>query len=46
MLWTEEIHLKIGVTLIDENMRRVTWDDLIMCKREQLAHQWEKGDLI
>ncbi len=42
MLWTKEIHLKIGVTLIDENMRRVAWDDLIMCKAEQLTHQWER----
>lgn len=41
-IWSKEIHLKIG---FDERMResRLRW--LVMCKVEQLVHQWE-SDMI
>ncbi len=36
----EENHLKIGVTLIDEKMRGVTWNGLAMFKGEWLMYKW------
>ena len=37
-LQNEEICLKIGLTPINEKMRRVTWDCLVICKGERLMH--------
>ena len=37
-LQNEEICLKIGMTPINENMRRVTWDCLVIGKGERLMH--------
>ena len=34
----EEFCLKIGMTPINEKMRRVTWDCLVICKGEWLMH--------
>jgi hypothetical protein len=32
--------LKIKVVIVDKKWEKIAWDDLAMCKGEQLMHQW------
>lgn len=36
-MWNEYIFLKIGVSLIDETMKRVSWNGLFICKGDPLS---------
>lgn len=38
IICNQDIFIKIGVVSIDEKMREIAWDGLVMCRGEQLMH--------